>query len=238
MNSSSSYLRTSSSYIWTSTSDIRTSSSESRISSSEISASSNESKSPLYSEPKVSSKDIEDPTAKAVGNFGKWQLRVSVMMSLLKLPTAWYQLNIIFMAPPQDFWCKKPTSFFKYSESEWRKICAPGYGAEKEAVIDYISDEDDNFDRISELESEEDADDEEFKRPVEAESENSDLEEVVPEKSQRRERDQLLVVLAVQIEVEGQASSVVKMGLNGIQHHVNDLWIDEILRHRTCQEQL
>lgn len=125
MHSSNSYLKSSTSYIWTSTSEIRTSSSESRISSSEISATSYKLKSPLNSEPKVSSRDIQDPTAKAVGNFGKWQLRVSVIMSLLKLPTAWYQLNIIFMAPPQDFWCKKPTSFHKYSESEWRKICAP-----------------------------------------------------------------------------------------------------------------
>ncbi|KAJ2951208.1 hypothetical protein O0L34_g5601 [Tuta absoluta] len=45
-------------------------------------------------------------------------------MSLLKLSGAWYQLNIIFMAPPQDFWCAKPPNC-RYSEEEWRRICAP-----------------------------------------------------------------------------------------------------------------
>jgi hypothetical protein len=46
-------------------------------------------------------------------------------MALLKLPMAWYQLNIIFMAPPQDFWCEKPENFEKYSDEEWRKMCIP-----------------------------------------------------------------------------------------------------------------
>ncbi|KAI5639473.1 sugar transporter domain-containing protein [Phthorimaea operculella] len=66
----------------------------------------------------------EDITAKVVGDFGRWQLWISILMSLLKLSGAWYQLNIIFMAPPQDFWCAKPPNF-RYSEEEWRKICAP-----------------------------------------------------------------------------------------------------------------
>ncbi|XP_026733500.1 organic cation transporter protein-like isoform X2 [Trichoplusia ni] len=46
-------------------------------------------------------------------------------MAVLKFPIAWYQLNIIFMAPPQDFWCQKPAVFKKYTEREWRKICCP-----------------------------------------------------------------------------------------------------------------
>ncbi|XP_028026616.1 organic cation transporter protein-like [Bombyx mandarina] len=67
----------------------------------------------------------EDLTAKVVGDFGKWQLNISLLMALLKLPLAWYQLNIIFMAPPQDFWCAKPDSFSNYSEEEWRSLCSP-----------------------------------------------------------------------------------------------------------------
>lgn len=58
----------------------------------------------------------------------------------------------------------------------------------KESAIDCISDEDDGLERMSGSESEEDADNEEFKPPEEVESEHSDLEEVVPEKRQRRER--------------------------------------------------
>ncbi|XP_072932797.1 organic cation transporter protein-like isoform X3 [Epargyreus clarus] len=69
--------------------------------------------------------NFDDLTSKAIGEFGRWQLWISVLMALLKLPMAWYQLNIIFMAPPQEFWCVKPNSFHKYTTEEWRKMCAP-----------------------------------------------------------------------------------------------------------------
>lgn len=67
----------------------------------------------------------EDLTAKVIGDFGRWQLKIGILMTLLKFPMAWYQLNIIFMAPPQDFWCKKPAVFASYSDEEWRQICSP-----------------------------------------------------------------------------------------------------------------
>ncbi|CAH2238405.1 jg21110 [Pararge aegeria aegeria] len=70
--------------------------------------------------------NVDDLTFKIVGNFGKWQLWLSIYMAMLKMPLAWYQLNIIFMAPPQDYWCAKPESFNMYTEQEWRDICAPG----------------------------------------------------------------------------------------------------------------
>lgn len=67
----------------------------------------------------------EDVTSKVVGDFGRWQLQISILMSLLKLSNAWYQLNIIFMAPAQNFWCAKPPELDHISEKEWRDICAP-----------------------------------------------------------------------------------------------------------------
>ncbi|KAH9627705.1 hypothetical protein HF086_016859 [Spodoptera exigua] len=67
----------------------------------------------------------EDVTSSIIGDFGRWQLKISILMALLKLPIAWYQLNIIFMAPPQDFWCSKPSPFSKYSDEEWRKLSSP-----------------------------------------------------------------------------------------------------------------
>lgn len=78
-----------------------------------------------FNEAKPPKRDTKDVTSKIIGDFGKWQLRISILMAVLKFPIAWYQLNIIFMAPPQDFWCKKPAIFTKYSEEEWRKICCP-----------------------------------------------------------------------------------------------------------------
>ncbi|KAM3964985.1 organic cation transporter protein-like [Aphomia sociella] len=69
--------------------------------------------------------NVDDLTAKAIGDFGRWQFWISVLMALLKLPLAWYQLNIIFLAPPQEFWCVKPKIFAEYTDKEWRQICSP-----------------------------------------------------------------------------------------------------------------
>lgn len=47
------------------------------------------------------------------------------MMALLKFPIGWYQLNILFLAPPQEFWCAKPAAFSRFTVKEWREMCAP-----------------------------------------------------------------------------------------------------------------
>ncbi|XP_045450003.1 organic cation transporter protein-like [Melitaea cinxia] len=69
--------------------------------------------------------NADNLTFKVLGEFGKWQFWISIYMALLKLPLAWYQLNIIFMAPPQNFWCAKPAIFTICSEEQWRQICSP-----------------------------------------------------------------------------------------------------------------
>ncbi|XP_059057427.1 organic cation transporter protein-like [Achroia grisella] len=69
--------------------------------------------------------NVDDLTSRAIGDFGRWQCRISALMALLKLPIAWYQLNIIFLAPPQEFWCIKPIMFDKYSDEEWRQMSVP-----------------------------------------------------------------------------------------------------------------
>ncbi|XP_046386293.1 organic cation transporter protein-like [Ischnura elegans] len=51
-------------------------------------------------------KKKEDIVGDALGDFGWWQARVCICLSLLKLPVAWHQLSIVFLAPPPgDFYC-------------------------------------------------------------------------------------------------------------------------------------
>ena len=47
--------------------------------------------------------DVLDNT---IGEFGKWQCQISILMSLLLLPLAWIQLGMVFLAPPTEFTCK------------------------------------------------------------------------------------------------------------------------------------
>ncbi|CAH1118752.1 unnamed protein product [Phaedon cochleariae] len=69
----------------------------------------------------------EDALEATIGNFGKWQLRISVLMSLLKFPIAWFTLSIIFLAPPTNFWCKPSQKYSNMSDTEWLKISEKNY---------------------------------------------------------------------------------------------------------------
>ncbi|XP_063534938.1 organic cation transporter protein-like [Cydia strobilella] len=67
----------------------------------------------------------EDAVVTTIGDFGKWQKRLAMMMALLRFPISWYQLDIIFLAPTTEFWCKKPEAFSEYSDDKWRQMSAP-----------------------------------------------------------------------------------------------------------------
>ncbi|XP_050303956.1 organic cation transporter-like protein [Anthonomus grandis grandis] len=53
----------------------------------------------------------QDVIKSTVGDFGRWQLKISVLMALVKFPIAWFQMSIVFLAPPITFWCKKSTNW-------------------------------------------------------------------------------------------------------------------------------
>ncbi|XP_018320845.1 solute carrier family 22 member 3-like isoform X2 [Agrilus planipennis] len=63
-----------------------------------------------------------DFVQETVGDFGRWQFKISLLMSLLKLPMAWFQLGIVFIAPPFDFTCKVPT---EQEGKDWKLIAQP-----------------------------------------------------------------------------------------------------------------
>ena len=48
---------------------------------------------------------IVDPVQKSMGQLGPWHLVVCVLIFLLKFPTAWHQLGIVFLAPPVNYTC-------------------------------------------------------------------------------------------------------------------------------------
>lgn len=70
----------------------------------------------------VTSDEIIETT---IGNFGRWQARVSILMSLLKFPITWIQLGIVFLAPPTEFWCKQPEDWKWMKIDEWKHFISP-----------------------------------------------------------------------------------------------------------------
>ncbi|XP_054273085.1 organic cation transporter protein-like isoform X2 [Macrosteles quadrilineatus] len=51
----------------------------------------------------------EELAQKAMGDYGKWQLGIILLMCGLKLPIAWVQLGIVFLAAPMPFHCDNGT---------------------------------------------------------------------------------------------------------------------------------
>ncbi|XP_049846905.1 organic cation transporter protein-like [Schistocerca gregaria] len=52
-----------------------------------------------------SGRNTGDPVQLCVGEWGRWQWRNAVLLSLLKMPVAWYQLSILVLEAPSPFWC-------------------------------------------------------------------------------------------------------------------------------------
>jgi MFS family permease len=51
------------------------------------------------------SKWIVDPVQKSMGQLGPWHIIAVVLIFILKFPTAWHQLGIVFLAPPVSYTC-------------------------------------------------------------------------------------------------------------------------------------
>lgn len=68
------------------------------------------------------SKKGTDILHETIGDFGRWQFKISILMALLKLPIAWFQLGIVFLAPPTQHWCKPPAEYSNMTSSNWIKF--------------------------------------------------------------------------------------------------------------------
>lgn len=66
----------------------------------------------------------QDPFAKLLGEFGRWQFLVFGTISLVKLSSGWVQMAILFLIPNLTFWCKNlPNSTEPLSNNTCYKGC-------------------------------------------------------------------------------------------------------------------
>lgn len=70
----------------------------------------------------VSSKEsaMEDETVakSALGDWGRWQLPKVLLLSAIKLPIAWTQLGIVFLAAPVPYHCFNSTETCSTQEGD------------------------------------------------------------------------------------------------------------------------
>ncbi|KAI5727113.1 hypothetical protein M8J76_014403 [Diaphorina citri] len=64
----------------------------------------------------------EDPISNAIGEFGRWQFQLTVLLSLLNIPCTWHIFALTFQAADQNFWCAQTDNFDHISFPEWINI--------------------------------------------------------------------------------------------------------------------
>jgi hypothetical protein len=81
-----------------------------------------------------------DALQEAVGDFGRWQAGISLLMALLKLPAAWFQLSIIILEARTDFWCARPHNLYgNLTIEEWKNFSHPRLENVSHYVASYLS---------------------------------------------------------------------------------------------------
>ncbi|RZF39960.1 hypothetical protein LSTR_LSTR002363 [Laodelphax striatellus] len=67
----------------------------------------------------------EDLVQKSMGDFGPWQVWICLFLSIVKIPVAWCQLGIVFLAAPMHFQCATTDNATEYdgSDSTWNEAC-------------------------------------------------------------------------------------------------------------------
>ena len=68
----------------------------------------------------VAMSESGDELVRLVGEVGRWQVRQSVLLSLVGVLCGWQVLCVVFLAPPTDHWCAPPAGL-NWTTQQWRQ---------------------------------------------------------------------------------------------------------------------
>lgn len=77
-----------------------------------------------------------DVISKIIGEFGRWQLQITFIISLFNIPCTWHIFVPTFQAIERDFWCARPNNLHDVDPSLWRNITQPSGPC---TILDYNS---------------------------------------------------------------------------------------------------
>ncbi|KAJ8921481.1 hypothetical protein NQ315_003099 [Exocentrus adspersus] len=75
---------------------------------------------PMPDDKKKALEEEEDIISKAIGEFGKWQLLVTFLLSLFNVPCTWHIFAPTFHSAERDTWCARPDNFKNVAPSLWK----------------------------------------------------------------------------------------------------------------------
>ena len=77
---------------------------------------------PVSVKTKTDEEEADDPISQSVGEFGRWQLQLTFLLSLFNIPCTWHIFALTFQSLPSDFWCAKPPDLGNISVDAWINI--------------------------------------------------------------------------------------------------------------------
>ncbi|XP_046399603.1 organic cation transporter protein-like [Ischnura elegans] len=68
---------------------------------------------------------LEERLNAVTTKFGLWQTGVFLLVALVKIPSAWHMLGVLFKAPDAEFWCEQPKTLAHLPTEVWINISHP-----------------------------------------------------------------------------------------------------------------
>ncbi|GLV31841.1 uncharacterized protein CBL_07601 [Carabus blaptoides fortunei] len=82
-------------------------------------------KSTLSSDQSSQNDEEEDPISSAIGQYGRWQLLITFLLSLFNIPCTWHIFVPTFHAAARDYWCAAPEHLIGLDSQVWREYSQP-----------------------------------------------------------------------------------------------------------------
>lgn len=77
----------------------------------------------VFKDDKRTEKTHGDPVSMAIGEFGRWQAVLTIILSLLNLPCTWHIFVLTFQGADTDFWCTPPSGLLqRISVDQWKNL--------------------------------------------------------------------------------------------------------------------
>lgn len=77
----------------------------------------------VFKDDKRTEKTHGDPVSMAIGEFGRWQAMLTLILSLLNLPCTWHIFVLTFQGMDTDFWCEPPQDVLgRISVDQWKNL--------------------------------------------------------------------------------------------------------------------
>lgn len=67
----------------------------------------------------------DDVISRTIGEYGRWQLYLTFLLSLVNIPCTWHIFAPTFYTVERDSWCARPANFQNIAPNFWKNTTQP-----------------------------------------------------------------------------------------------------------------